>query len=76
MSLSSSIHLSVPLFFSAVGGFLVRKSFNGCLREVSKVSWVFQKCFDKVLVLKFCWCMELIAATQAEGGLVEFNRGK
>ena len=31
---------------------------------------MFQKCFDEVAVLQFCWCEDLIAATQEEGGLV------
>ena len=30
----------------------------------------FQGYFDEVLVLQFCWCMDLITATRAEGGLV------
>ena len=29
-----------------------------------------QERFNEVLVLQFCWCMDLIAATRAEGGLV------
>ena len=35
-----------------------------------KVSRVFQECFNEVLILRFGCCMDLIAATRAEGGLV------
>ena len=38
-----------------------------------KVSKVFQGCFDEVLVVQFTRCMNLIAATRAEGGLVLFR---
>ena len=42
--------------------------FQTGFKEGLKVSKKFQKSFRAVL--QFCWCMDLIAATRAEGGLV------
>ena len=53
----------------------VSKAFKESTKCVSikfqkKVSRVFHECFNEVLFLQFCSCMDLIAATRAEGGLV------
>ena len=47
--------------------------FKEGLRGFQKIPKKFQGCFDEILALQFCWCMDLIAATRAEGGLVYFQ---
>ena len=55
--------------------------FLGCLKIVSSVFLKkfkqsfksFQECFNGDLFLHFCCCMDLIAATRAEGGLVSIQ---
>ena len=56
----------------------VSKAFKESTKCVSikfqkKVSRVFHECFNEVLFLQFCSCMDLIAATQPEGGLVFYR---
>ena len=60
----------------------VSRMSNGVMvsKEVSEVfpwcysedSWVYLKYFKEVLLLQFCCCMAVIAATGAEGGLYRF----
>ena len=64
-----SIQKKVNVCFKAVSW-----TFQGCLNKVKRVSRTFQKKVSRVFqwsfVLKFCSCMDLIAANWAEGGLV------
>ena len=51
------------------------REFQGCLKKVQgslkkDQKKRFQGRFDEGLLLQFCWCIDLIAAYQAEGGLV------